>query len=207
MWKKILFAVIIVSLVFNVSDYFFTMRDSYNKYLSGEYYFREKAHTVEDVDPYAYLNPGAPKPDYSDPKDMLLLGSGSLVYACDPHDGFCTVVSGDNVIEDFPMYRLKIDNEDTGYFYGKKKYTYEEYIDLLKGLTKEQLESPLVSNKEMAGFKKVQKFMIIIICADAFVFVLLLLFYKYELDFGFDLLLVLGALYSIFFDIVCAFAF
>ena len=74
-------------------------------------------------------------------------------------------------------------------------------------LTKEQLDSPLVSDRKMAGFLKVKEFMIILICADAAVFALLFLFHKHELDFGFDLFLVLGALYSIFFDMVCAFAF
>lgn len=207
MWRKVCFVIIVIGLVFSVSDYYFRMNDSYNKYLSGEYYFREKARTLGDDNDYAFLNPDAPQPDYSDPKAILLLSSGARVYAYGPHNGVCTVISGDNVIRDFPLNRLKLENEDTDYFYGKKQYTYDEYIDRLKELTKEQLDSPLVSDRKMAGFLKVKEFMIILVCADAAVFALLFLFYKHELDFGFDLFLVLGALYSIFFDMVCAFAF
>ena len=55
MWRKIAIIIIITSVIFSISDYFYTMRESYNKYLEGEYYFRYEATTVPVMDQDAWL--------------------------------------------------------------------------------------------------------------------------------------------------------
>ena len=56
MMRKVLFVFIMISLAFSVSDYFFSMRSSYKKYESGEYFFRYKATTILAEDPQAWTN-------------------------------------------------------------------------------------------------------------------------------------------------------
>ena len=77
MWKKIAFVIIISSVIFSISDYFYTMQDSYNKYLDGEYFFRYKATTklamdqdawMTSLDKFEYVS----SMDFSDTKTMLL---------------------------------------------------------------------------------------------------------------------------------------
>ena len=210
MKKVIMYVIIISCLVFAVGDYFYSMRDSYNKYVSGEYFFRYKAHTTEAPDPWENWDPNDPMPetDYSDPKEILLLSTNASVYAYGPHDGVCTVIDGDNVIEDFPLYRLRFENEtDKMLFNGTKVYTYDEYIEIVNGLTKDQLKSNIVSTEAVANYNRVKEFMFILIGVDVFFGILLFVVKRNELDDKEDLVLLVAALYSIFWEIITAFIF
>lgn len=210
MKKVIMYLIIISCLVFAVGDYFYSMRDSYNKYVSGEYFFRYKAKTTEAPDPWENWDPNEPMPetDYSDPKEILLLSTNASVYAYGPHDGVCTVIYGDNVIEDFPLSRLNFENEtDKMLFNGTKVYTYDEYIDVVNGLTKDQLKSNIVSTKEVANYNRVKEFMFILIGVDVFFGIILFVVKRNELDDKEDLVLLIAALYSIFWEVITAFVF
>ena len=210
MKKVIMYLIIISCLVFAVGDYFYSMRDSYNKYVSGEYFFRYKAKTTEAPDPWENWDPNEPMPetDYSDPKEILLLSTNASVYAYGPHDGVCTVIYGDNVIEDFPLSRLNFENEtDKMLFNGTKVYTYDEYIEVVNGLTKDQLKSNIVSTKEVANYNRVKEFMFILIGVDVFFGIILFVVKRNELDDKEDLVLLLAALYSIFWEVITAFVF
>lgn len=210
MKKVIMYLIIISCLVFAVGDYFYSMRESYNKYLSGEYYFRYSAKTTQAPDPWENRDPNEPMPttDYSDPKEMLLLSTNVGVYAYAPHDGVCTVIYGDNVIEDFPTYRLYFDSEeDKMLFNGTKQYTYDEYIELVNGLTKDQLKSNFVSTDDMANYIHVKEFLFILIGVDVFFGVILFVLKRSELDDKETLVLLFAALYSIFWEVITAFVF
>lgn len=209
MWRKVAFAFIIISLVFSVSDYFYTMHASYNKYLEGEYFFRYKATTIlamdqdawfDSVENFEYVS----SMDFSDPKVMLLYGGETDVYAVDPHDGVCTVLYGSQTIDDFPVSNLRFADDDAAYFNGTKQLTYDEYIEYVKSLTPDQLESQMVSSSQMANFKGVGRNIIILIGVEGVVLVLLLIFRKIGLDRAYDVLLIVGALYGIFFESVSA---
>lgn len=210
MKKVIMYLIIISCLVFAVGDYFYSMRDSYNKYVSGEYFFRYKAKTTEAPDPWENWDPNDPMPetDYSDPKEILLLSTNASVYAYGPHDGVCTVIYGDNVIEDFPLSRLNFENEtDKMLFNGTKVYTYDEYTEVVNGLTKDQLKSNIVSTKEVANYNRVKEFMFILIGVDVFFGIILFVVKRNELDDKEDLVLLIAALYSIFWEVITAFVF
>ena len=222
MMRKVLFVFIMISLAFSVSDYFFSMRSSYKKYESGEYFFRYKATTILAEDPEAWTNSveafeEAAARDYSDPKTMLLYGVEDTVWACDPHDGICTVVfshavvdelpakgvkTETYVIDDFPVSNLRFENDDKAYFEGAEKMSFSEYIEYVSGLSEDQLKSYHVSDKKMAGFKSAKNSMIILTLVDLGIFLLLFIFYKSELEGLFDVVLVLGALYGIFFEVI-----
>lgn len=207
MKRKILFIIIIISLIFSVTDYFIAKRVSYNKYLSGEYFFRYEATTLLMEDPDAWMNSieafnDAASRDYSDTKTMLLYGIEDTVWACNPHDGVCTVIYGDRVVEDFPVSNLKFENDDEAYFYGTKKLDYKEYIEYVDSLTKEQHQSYRLSDRKIADYKYAQTPMFTM---SAFVLVLglvLFLLYRHELDSAIDLVLIMGALFSVIFEVV-----
>ncbi len=201
--RNIYFIIIVLCLIYAVSDYFIAMRQSYDKYLSGEYSIRQKAYTVETHGDNWWLTSEAQNKDYSDPKNVLLSSNNTEVYVEDPHDGVCTVYYGKNVIEDFPVSNLKFENEDDeALFNGSKTYTYEEYIDIVKGMDKDQLKSNRVSDKKIANFKQVKYSMFILIIVDAGLAVMLFLLYRGEHDHGFNVVMLIGALYGIFFEIM-----
>ena len=207
MKRKVLFIIIIISLIFSVTDYFIAKRVSYNKYQSGEYFFRYEATTLLMEDPGAWMDSieafnDAASRDYSDTKTMLLYGIEDTVWACNPHDGICTVIYGDRVVEDFPVSNLKFENDDEAYFYGTKKLDYKEYIEYIDSLTKEQHQSYRLSDRRMADYKYAQTPMFIM---SAFVLLLglvLILLYRHELDSSIDLVLIMGALFSVIFEAV-----
>ena len=122
----------LIVVIFAISDYFFTMQDSYNRYLEGEYFFRYKAKTMlamdqdawfDSVENFEYVS----SKDFSDTKTMLLYGGESEVYACNPHDGVCTVIYGSQTVDDFPLTNLQFSGDDAEYFYGTKLLSYDEY--------------------------------------------------------------------------------
>ena len=211
MWRKIAFAFIIISLVFSVSDYFYTMHDSYNRYLEGEYFFRYKAKTIlamdqdawfESVENFDYIS----SKDFSDTKTMLLYGGEFDVYACGPHDGVCTVIYGSQTVEDFPVSNLWFSGDDADYFYGTKKLTYEEYIDYVKSLSPEQLEDGvLVNTSRVASFKSVQNSLFVLFGMEGTAIIVFFILRKNEKDFSANLVLTVGALYVICFEIITAF--
>ena len=208
MKKVIMYFIIISCLVFAVGDYFYSMRDSYNKYVSGEYFFRYRAKTTEAPDDWEeYFDPENPKPmpDYTDPKEMLLRTTNVGVYAYAPHDGVCTVIYGDNVIEDFPVSRLYFDSEeDEKLFKGTKQYTYDEYIEFVNGLTEDQLKSNYVSTKKVANYNDVRDFMFILIGVDVFFGIILFVVKRSGLEDKETLVLLGAALYSIFWEVITA---
>ena len=212
MWKKIAFIIIISSVIFSISDYFYTMRDSYNKYLEGEYFFRYEATTVPAMDPDTWFDSvenfeKVSSLDYSDTKTLLLYGNPMDVYACNPHDGICTVIYGSKTVEDFPVRNLRFKGDDAAYFNGTKKLTYEEYIDYVKSLSDEQLKGVRVNSKKVASFKDVLEYTFVLVGIESVVCIVLFILHRSEQDFLFDLILVLGTLYCIFFEVFTAVAF
>ena len=212
MWRKVAFFIIITSVIFSISDYFYTMRESYNKYLEGEYFFRYKATTILAMDQDAWWNSAEnfeyiSNKDFSDTKTMLLYGGETDVLACGPHDGICTVIYGSQTVDDFPVRNLRFSGDDYEYFTGTKQLTYEDYIDYVKSLSDDQLKSDIVSSKKMASFKDVLSFSFILIGVEAIICLLLVILHKYEMRSKFDLVLIVGALYGLFFEIITAFIF
>lgn len=212
MWKKIAFIIIFSSVIFSISDYFYTMQESYNKYLDGEYFFRYRATTKLAMDQDAWFDSIenfelASSMDFADTKTMLLYGGEFDVYACNPHDGICTVLYGTQTVDDFPVTNLQFSGDDEAYFYGTKQLTYDEYIDYVKSLSKDQLESELVSSSKMASFNSVLEFTFILAGIEAAFGIFLFILHKMEQDIMYDIVLAVGALFCIFFEIVTAFAF
>lgn len=212
MWKKIAFIIIITSVIFSVSDYFYTMRDSYNKYLEGEYFFRYKATTILAMDQDAWFDSvenfeKVSSMDFSDTKTLLLYGGEQTVYACNPHDGVCTVIYGSQTVDDFPVSNLRFEGDDAAYFNGTKQLTYEEYIDYVKSLSEDQLDSVIVNTSKVASFNSVLEFTFILVGIEAVVCLILFILHRNEQEILFDIVLIAGTLYCIFFEIVTAFAF
>lgn len=209
MWRKIAIIIIITSVIFSISDYFYTMRESYNKYLEGEYYFRYEATTVPVMDQDAWFESvenfeKVSSLDFSDTKIMLLYGGEQEVYASGPHDGICTVIYGSQTVDDFPVYNLKFKGDDADYFFGRKQLTYEEYIDYVKSLSPEELKSDRVSTQKMASFKTVLEFTFILVGTEALICLILFILHRSDAKLWFDIVLVLGTLYCIFFEVITA---
>ena len=159
--RNIYFIIIITCLIYAVADSFIAVRQSYDKYLSGEYFFRQKARTVDTHGENWWATAEAQNMDYSDPKNVLLTSDNMSVYAVGPHDGVCTVCYGETVVEDFPIKNLKFEDEEEDFFYGSKIYTYEEYVDIVSNMDESQLKSLRVSDKGMANFMEIRKLMFI----------------------------------------------
>ena len=209
MWRKIAIIIIITSVIFSISDYFYTMRESYNKYLEGEYYFRYEATTVPVMDQDAWFESvenfeKVSSLDFSDTKIMLLYGGEQEVYASGPHDGICTVIYGSQTVDDFPVYNLKFKGDDADYFFGRKQLTYEEYIDYVKSLSPEELKSDRVSTQKMASFKTVLEFTFILVGTEALICLILFILHRSDAKLWFDIVLVLGTLYCVFFEVITA---
>lgn len=209
MWRKIAIIIIITSVIFSISDYFYTMRESYNKYLEGEYYFRYEATTLPVMDQDAWFESvenfeKVSSLDFSDTKIMLLYGGEQEVYASGPHDGVCTVIYGSQTVDDFPVYNLRFEGDDADYFFGRKQLTYEEYIDYVKSLSPEELKSDRVSTQKMASFKTVLEFTFILVGTEALICLILFILHRSDAKLWFDIVLVLGTLYCIFFEVITA---
>lgn len=209
MWRKIALIIIITSVIFSISDYFYTMRESYNKYLEGEYFFRYKATTILVMDQDAWFESvenfeKVSSLDFSDTKNMLLYGGEQEVYASSPHDGVCTVIYGTQTVDDFPVYNLRFEGDDADYFFGRKQLTYEEYIDYVKSLSPDELKSDRVSSKKMASFKTVLEFTFILVGTEALICLILFILHRSDAKLWFDIVLVLGTLYCIFFEVITA---
>ena len=176
--RNIYFIIIITCLIYAVADSFIAVRQSYDKYLSGEYFFRQKARTVDTHGENWWATAEAQNMDYSDPKNVLLTSDNMSVYAVGPHDGVCTVCYGETVIEDFPIKNLKFENDEEEFFYGSKMYSYEEYVDIVSNMDESQLKSLRVSDKGMANFMEIRKLMFILAGVDAALALILFFLYR-----------------------------
>ena len=198
--RRFLIGFIALNLIFAIGDYFYSKRDSYNKYKSGEYFFRARATTVPTSQD-DWWTPEAQARDYSDSKNVLMSSSNATVYAYDPDGAFCTVLYGDKVIENFPISRLTIEKEDLRDFYGTEKYSYKEYIRILDNLSKKEFNNGRVSSKSMRNYKSIGNNMWLLVAFDAALAVLLILFAWKEIDEAITWTLYAGVAYSIFFNI------
>ena len=206
MWKKIVLIVIIASVIFSISHYFYAQRMSYNKYVEGEYFFRYKAKTQLAMSQDAWFDNmenynKIVSTDMSDTKNMLLYGGEYEVYASGPHDGVCTVIYGDKTVEDFPVSNLGFAGDDEAYFNGTKKMTFDEYMAYVKGLSSTELKSALVSTDKMAGFQGVLYAMYTLIGVELFLCFLLFLLYNSGNESLFNAALIFGALFGVGFNI------
>lgn len=211
--KRVLLIILMFSfLLFGVGDYFFAMRYSYDKYVEGEYFFRYEATTVPVMLTDAWFDnienfEEVSSKDFSDTKTMLLYGGEFEVYACEPHDGVCTVIYGSRTVDDFPVYNLRFSGDDKDLFNGTKQYTFEEYIEVVNNLTSDQLKSDLVSDKRMANYKELPSFLLIMLGADVLVCLLLFLLRNHEAEFAKGVILIVGILYNIVIELIAFFAF
>ena len=138
---------------------------------------------------------------------LLLYSNSQSVYAYGPHDGVCTVIYGSKTLEDFPVSNLRFEGDGEEYFYGRKQYSYDEYISYVKSLTKDQLESTRVSTPDVANFIDAQRFLFILIGVDTIFGIVLFVLYKQEMNGWFDIALLVCCLYSVFFEMITFFAF
>ena len=211
--KRVLLILLMFSfLFFGVGDYYFSMQDSYNRYLEGEYFFRYKATTVPVMQTDSWFDSienfeTVSSVDFSDTMNLLLYADGMEVYACCPHDGVCTVIYGSQTVDDFPVYNLSFSGDDAELFNGTKQYTFEEYIEIVNNLTSDQLKSDLVSDKRMANYKQLPTFLLSMLGADVLVCVLLFLLRKHDSEFIKNLILVLAILYNLLIEIIAFFVF
>ena len=194
--------VVIACLIYSISGYFIAMHQSYDKYLDGEYFFRYKASTVDTRKTDNWWTTESQSEDLSDPKTLLLRTSGTSVYAVDPHDGVCTVYYAGSIVEDFPVANLAFENDDAGYFYGSKKYTFEEYIDEVREANKTHDADLRISDKHMSDFEKLKPFMFILIAVDAILAAVLFFLYRSESYTAFNRFMFIGAVLGIAFEVV-----
>ena len=206
--RIIMIIIILIGLLGSITDYVISKHDSYNRYLDGEYYFIYDASTFVPGDPDYIITPDDPMfyADYSNPRNILMISSMDVdVY--DYHDGFCTVLYGENVIEDFPASRIRLSDEDSPYFYGTKQYTYEEYIGRLDSIPRKQIsKTKTISDKHMADYRHILPFTIIIGGVDALLLAICFFFRNTDPD-TVDILLLGGAGLNILFNIITWFAY
>ena len=208
MKRIILVVIILLGMIGSISDYVFSKHDAYNRYLEGEYYFIYEGTSIVPGDPNRIITPDDPMfyADYSDPRNMLMISSLDIeVY--NYHDGFCTVLYGENVIEDFPAARVRISDEDTPYFYGTKQYTYEEFISKLDSFSRKEISSTRqVSDKHMFDYRKILPYTIIFGGVDALLLAICFFFRNTNPD-TVDILLLGGAGLNILFNIIAWFVY
>ena len=201
--KKVFAVIFIAATLLRLAVYFFMQSsdgsDSYDKYLSGEYFFRAQARTVLNADT---LDTSL---DLSDPKVFLSLQNGAKVYAFDPKGDYCTVVNGKDVITDYPISKLVFDtDEEKKIFYGTLKYSKEEYEKRLKSLKE---DSPVLSDPSMieenrsGGFRKLFLVSVLASC----VVMAFLLFISAGRDGDFSVLIAVWTILCILWNIVSLF--
>ncbi|MBP5416850.1 MAG: hypothetical protein J6Y58_04910 [Clostridiales bacterium] len=198
---------ILLSLLFSFVGYFIAKNNSYQKYKSGEYFFREKAHTWSSTDPYEILGEDAMNTDYTDPMNILLRTNNVTVYAYDPEGSVCTIISDKTTIENFPIGNLEFENEDLGNFYGTRQYSSDEYFDLINSLSKAELNSPRVSSKKMVAYKDAIKSTIMLFIIDLCLAIAIYAFLKFDFVKAVDVVLILGTGISVIFNIQSALRF
>ena len=79
--------------------------------------------------------------------------------------------------------------------------TYDEYIDRVSSLTADQIKNGVVNSDKVTGFKNVLINTYILIAIEVLVCFILFLLYRSERKVAFDVLLGLGTLFAIAFEI------
>jgi hypothetical protein len=199
---KASYTIIIISLLIQAFFYMFVITgdsgSTYDKYESGEYYLRARAYTTD----FELTNDNAlqySELDMSDPKNMLLCTSNADVFASDPKGPYCTVVYGENTINDFPLSRLKFKTDYDRDIFNGKKYTREEYDALMEVISKDPSMKDMLSDENMLPGKPDIIFPLVVLGASV---VFCILFYVGREDEMFsEIMLVAWVLLSIFWDI------
>lgn len=176
MKSKAAYAIIIISLLIQTFFYLFVITggsgSTYDQYASGEYYFRARAYTTDfeltndNYEQYADL-------DMSDPKNVLLCTSNADVFASDPKGPYCTVIYGENTINDFPLSRLKFKTDYDRDIFNGKKYTKEEYDALIEVISKDPSMKDMLSDGKMLPGSVDLTFPITVLIASATMCILL----------------------------------
>lgn len=205
--RIILAGFILLSLLFSFVSYFISKNISYQKYKSGEYFFREKAKTWSSTNPYEILSEDSMNTDYSSPRNLLLRTNNVTVYAYDPEGPLCTVINGKDTIENFPIGNLNFENEDLGNFYGTRQYSSGEYFELINSLSKAEMNSPRVSTKKMVAYKEAIKSTIMLFIIDLSLAIGIYIFLRFDFAKATDVILIIGAGISVIFNIIAALRF
>jgi len=192
--------VVVIVLIMQMIFYGFTAMDTstYGKYASGEYYFRARAKTTQPDDSLLFDT----TLDMSQTKNILLLSSGAEVYAYNPHGPYCTVEYGDEVVQDFPLTRLKFLTDDDKDVFNGKKYTEEEYNALIERMLADPSMQDMLSDKAMIPSKSNYSFPLIVILVSVTMAVVLYL--VREDGITKEIILTVWVLLSILFDIFYA---
>ena len=199
---KASYTIIIISLLIQAFFYMFVITgdsgSTFDKYESGEYYLRARAYTTD----FELTNDNAleySELDMSDPKNMLLCTSNAEVFASDPKGPYCTVVYGENTINDFPLSRLKFKTDYDRAIFNGKKYTREEYDALMEVISKDPSMKDMLSDENMLPGKPDIIFPLGVLGASV-VFCILLYVGREDEMFS-EIILVAWVLLSIFWDI------
>lgn len=199
---KASYTIIIISLLIQTFFYLFVITgdsgSTYDKYESGEYYLRARAYTTD----FELTNDNAlqySELDMSDPKNMLLCTSNAEVFASDPKGPYCTVVYGENTINDFPLSRLKFKTDYDRDIFNGKKYTREEYDALMEVISKDPSMKDMLSDENMLPGKPDIIFPLVVLGAS--VVFCILLYVGREDEMLTQIFIVAWVLLSIFWDI------
>ena len=202
MKSKAAYSIIIISLLIQTFFYLFVILDgsgsTYDKYESGEYFLRARAYTTD----FELTNDNAlqySELDMSDPKNMLLCTSNAEVFASDPKGPYCTVVYGENTINDFPLSRLKFKTDYDRDIFNGKKYTREEYDALMEVISKDPSMKDMLSDENMLPGKPDIIFPLVVLGAS--VVFCILLYVGREDEMLTQIFIVAWVLLSIFWDI------
>ena len=191
---------IVIGLILQMVFYATMVVDNstYDKYVSGEYYFRARAKTTQPEDSLLWDT----SLDMTQTKNVLLLSSGAKVYAYNPHGQYATVDYGENTVQDFPLRRLKFLTEDDKDVFNGKKFTKEEYDDLIERIAADPSMEDMLSDTAMLP----QKHSITYPVAVVFYSLVfgIILFALHDDEMWSQIILVFWVLLSILFDVIYA---
>ena len=216
MKNKSIYTIFVIGLIVQAVLYLFSVvgdtPSTYDKYVSGEYYFVARAKTTQGAaDSWMYDS----DIDTSDPKNKLLLSSGWEVVAYHPHGPYCTVefyelemtdskqnttAETKTVVTDFPINRLTfISQEDIDVFNGKV-YTQEEYDARIAEIAADPSQKDAFSTERMIPKKADILYPIVIVSSSIIMGFLFFVFREDEMLS--EIILTIWVLLSIFYDIV-----
>lgn len=156
-WRRFFIIVVVANLIISALLAYTSFNDSYDKYLSGEYYFRWYA---------------------------TLKGSNEVVYAADQNgDGVVEIQRqsdfGNNVTY-VHINELNIGPEESAYFYRVKTYTKAEYYERLKNITGFEILDGALSDIAMRSYRSAINALILLVVMDGIFFFCMFYFRKYE---------------------------
>ena len=192
--------IIIIGLVAQMMFYAFLVVDNstYDKYVSGEYYFRARAKTTQPDDSLLWDT----SLDMTQTKNILLLSSGAEVYAYNPHGPYCTVDYGEDTVQDFPLGRLKFLTEDDKDVFNGKQYTKEEYDALIEKISGDSSMRKMLSDEKMIPGKHSLSYPLLVLLMSAAAAVVYC--FSREDSFTGEIVLTFWVLLSILMDILYA---